>query len=139
VVPIAEVLHRLGSEAAWVVHGSDGLDEITTTGVTHVAQLRHGTVTAFDITPEDAGLFLAHPRDLKGGDPATNAEALRALLRGAEGAYRDVVLFNSAAALVVAGKDGDLRTGIARARHAIDGGRAQAMLDRLVAITNGRG
>jgi anthranilate phosphoribosyltransferase len=138
VVPIAQVLQRLGSEAAWVVHGCDGLDEITTTGPTHVAQLRHGTVTAFDIAPEDAGLFLAHPRDLKGGDPATNAEAMRALLRGAAGAYRDVVLFNSAAALVVAGKDGDLKTGVARARHAIDGGRAQAVLDRLIAITNGR-
>ena len=138
VEPIAHVLHRLGSESAWVVHGSDGLDEITTTGVTHVAQLRDGAVTSFDISPDDAGLFLSHPRDLKGGDPATNAVALRALLDGAEGGYRDVVLINSAAALMVAGKAADLRGGVTQARHAIDGGGARGVLSKLVAITNGR-
>ena len=138
VEPVAHVLHRLGSEAAWVVHGSDGLDEVTTTGVTHVAQLRDGVVTTFDVTPEDGGLFRAHPRDLKGGDPATNAAALRALLTGATGAYRDIVLLNSAATLVVAGKVSDLRSGVLAATQAIDSGDAKAVLARLVAITTGK-
>ncbi len=138
VEPIAHVLQRLGSTSAWVVHGSDGLDEITTTGVTFVAALAHGKVSTFEIDPREAGLFLAHPRDLKGGNAAVNATALRALLDGAEGAYRDIVLLNSAAALVVAEKAADLKVGIAQARQAIDTGLAKAALGKLVAITNGR-
>ena len=138
VEPIAHVLHRLGSESAWVVHGSDGLDEITTTGVTHVAALSHGTVTSFEIDPREAGLFIAHPRDLKGGDAVVNGKAMRALLDGAEGPYRDVVLLNSAAALMVAGIVPDLKLGVARARQAIDTGGAKSVLEKLVAITNGR-
>ncbi|MEI6985894.1 MAG: anthranilate phosphoribosyltransferase [Rhodospirillaceae bacterium] len=137
VAPLAHVLHRLGSESAWVVHGADGLDEITTTGVTYVARLHDGAVTTFEVVPEDAGLTSVQGRDLKGGDPAANAAALRELLHGASGAYRDVVLLNSAAALVIAGKVGDLKAGVAVARHAIDQGRALVVLDKLVAITNG--
>jgi anthranilate phosphoribosyltransferase len=138
VEPLAQVLHRLGSEAAWVVHGSDGLDEITTTGPTKVAELRNGAVRSFDLNPEEAGLFPCLPRDLKGGDAATNAEALRALLNGAAGAYRDIVLLNGAAALLVAGKAADLKAGVAQARHALDSGAARSTLEQLVAITNGR-
>ena len=138
VEPVAHVLKRLGSESAWVVHGSDGLDEITTTGITHVAALKDGAVTSFEIDPREAGLFIAHPRDLKGGDAAVNAQAMRALLDGAAGPYRDIVLLNSAAALVVAGKAPDLKSGVARAGQAIDTGGAKAVLERLVAITNGR-
>ncbi len=134
--PLAHVLHRLGSEAAWVVHGADGLDEVTTTGITYVAQLLDGQVTTFEVEPGDAGLFAAHPRDLKGGDAATNAAALRALLAGAAGPYRDIVLLNSAATLVVAGRVADLKEGVALARHAIDSGAAGQALSRLVAITN---
>ncbi|CAK0744211.1 Anthranilate phosphoribosyltransferase [uncultured Gammaproteobacteria bacterium] len=134
--PIAQTLARLGTETAWVVHGSDGLDEITTTGPTHVAQLRDGQVTVFEITPEQAGLFPAHPRELKGGDAATNAAALRALLEGGHGPYRDIVLFNSAAALIVADKATTLKEGVGIARQAIDSGAARAVLGKLVAVTN---
>ncbi len=136
--PLAHVLRRLGSEAAWVVHGADGLDEVTTTGLTHVAQLRDGVVTCFEVEPADAGLKPANARDLKGGDAATNAVALRALLAGAEGPYRDIVLLNSAATLVVADRAATLKDGVAMARQAIDSGGAAQALERLVAITNGR-
>ncbi|MGQ9367492.1 anthranilate phosphoribosyltransferase [Azospirillum sp. ST 5-10] len=136
VEPLAQVLKRLGSEAAWVVHGADGLDEITTTGPTRVAQLRDGVVSVFDVEPQDAGLFVASPEALKGGDAETNAAAIRALLDGAHGPYRDIVLLNAAAALVVAGKAADLRGGVDLARHAIDGGGARDVLRRLVTITN---
>jgi anthranilate phosphoribosyltransferase len=135
--PLAHVLGRLGSERAWVVHGSDGLDEITTTGVTHVAELGGGAVRTFDVTPEEAGLPRARPEDLKGGDPATNARALRAVMEGAPGAYRDIVLMNAGAALVVAGRAATLRDGVDLARAAVDGGDANRVLDRLVWITGG--
>lgn len=136
VEPIAQVLHRLGSEAAWVVHGSDGLDEITTTGPTSVAALKDGRITTFSIVPEDAGLPRADAEELRGGDAETNAEALRAILSGARGAYRDIVLLNAAAALIVAGKAPDLRTGVAIASHSIASGAARTALDRLAAITH---
>lgn len=136
VEPIARVLHRLGSEAAWVVHGSDGLDEITTTGPTDVAALKDGTVTAFQITPEDAGLPRSSLADLRGGDAETNAEALRAVLAGATGAYRDIVLLNAAAALIVAGRATDLRTGVSLAADSIATGAARTALDRLAAISH---
>ena len=136
VEPLAHVLKRLGSEAAWIVHGSDGLDEITTTGATTVAQLKNGEITVFEIEPEDAGIFRARPDDLKGGDAHVNAGAIHALFNGVHGAYRDIVLLNAAAALVVAGKAGDLKEGVEQARHAIDGGGARAALQRLVSITN---
>jgi len=134
--PMAQVLGRLGTERAWVVHGSDGMDEITTTGPTHVAELKAGKVTTFEVTPEAVGLPRADPAALKGGDAETNAKAIRALFGGAKGAYRDIVLLNAAAALVVAGKAADLKAGRAQAERAIDSGGARAALDRLVAITN---
>lgn len=134
--PMAEVLGNLGCEAAWIVHGADGLDEMTTTGVTYVAALEGGKIREFEVTPADAGLPVADPAALKGGDPTANAEALRALLQGAPGAYRDIVLLNAAASLVVAGKAATLKDGVALAAKSIDGGAAQAALDKLVAITN---
>jgi anthranilate phosphoribosyltransferase len=135
VEPIAQTLLRLGSKAAWVVHG-DGLDEITTTGATLVAELKDGRVRTFEITPEDAGLKRAPLAALKGGDGATNAAAIRAVLAGEPSAYRDIVLLNAAAALIVAGKAKHLKDGVGLAAAAIDSGRARATLERLVKITN---
>jgi anthranilate phosphoribosyltransferase len=132
--PMAETLGNLGTEAAWVVHGADGLDEVSTTGVTHVAELRGGTVREFDITPEDAGLPRTDLPSLKGGTPAETAAALRALLAGERGPYRDIVLMNSAAALVVAGKASDLKAGVAQATASIDDGRASGALKALLGI-----
>jgi len=133
--PMARTLAKLGSEAAWIVHGSDGLDELTTTGPSSVAELKDGAVRTFEVKPEDAGLPRALPGDLKGGDADTNAAALRAVLGGQKGPLRDVVLFNAAAALVVAGKADTLKDGVALAVRSIDSGVAAAALERLVAIT----
>jgi anthranilate phosphoribosyltransferase len=133
--PIAEVLGKLGSERAWVVHGS-GIDEITTAGKTQVAQLDAGKVTTFEIGPEDAGLPRARIEDLKGGDPAENAARLVDLLDGGEGPLRDIVLLNAAAALIVAGKVADLKAGVERAAQAIRDGSARTALQKLVAVTN---
>ena len=132
----ARVLGALGSERAWVVHGSDGMDELTTTGPSTVAELRDGKVTTFELTPEAAGVNRAAPGDLLGGSPEENAAALRALLHGAKGPYRDIVIYNAAAALVVADKAADLMAGAAMAAKSIDDGAALAALDKLVAITN---
>jgi anthranilate phosphoribosyltransferase len=134
--PLARVLGQLGSERAWVVHGSDGLDELTTTGPSHVAELRAGRVTTFEVTPEEAGLPRARLEDLRGADATTNADALRALLDGVRGPYRDIVLLNSAAALVIADRAADLAAGVARAVEAVDSGAAKAALARLVAISS---
>lgn len=134
--PLAETLGRLGSQRAWVVHGSDGLDEITTTGSTFIAELTDGKVTTFELTPEDAGLKRAKPEELKGGDVATNAAALRTLLHGRGGAYRDIVTLNAGAALLIAGKAADLKEGVAMALDGIMSGRAKKALDMLVAVTN---
>ncbi len=133
--PVAVALRDLGAERAWVVHGSDGLDELTTTGESHVAELKDGAVRVFTVTPEDAGLPRASLDDLKGGDPQYNAVALKALLDGEPGAYRDIVLLNAAASLVIAGLAENLADGAAQAAASIDDGRAKAALDRLVAIT----
>lgn len=138
VEPIAEVLRKLGSVHAWVVHGADGMDELTTTGVTHVAELKDGDIYAFELTPEDAGLTRSSIESLQGGDAETNAAAIHALLQGEPGPYRDIVLLNAAAALVVAGKADSLGDGIAKAEASIDSGRAARALDRLVAVTNER-
>ncbi len=138
VEPIAEALRKLGSVHAWVVHGDDGMDELTTTGVTHVAELKDGDIFAFDLTPEDAGLKRGKIAELKGGDAATNAAAIHALLQGEPGPYRDIVLLNSAAALIVAGKAESLADGIEKAEASIDSGAAARALDRLVAVTNER-
>jgi anthranilate phosphoribosyltransferase len=132
---LAEVLGKLGSERAWVVHG-DGLDELTTTGPTLVAELREGRVTRFEVTPEAVGFRRARHDDLKGGDPASNALQMRALLQGKPGPLRDIVLLNSAAALMIAGKAPDLRSGVVLAAQSIDDGKALGALDRLIAITN---
>jgi anthranilate phosphoribosyltransferase len=137
VEPFAEVLRNLGSERAWVVHGSDGLDELTTTGPTFVAELKNGAIRTFDVTPEDAGLKRATLADLRGGDPAYNAAAITRLLDGEHSAYRDVVLLNSAAALIVAGRVATLKEGAAMAAQAIDSGAAKNALARLIAVSNG--
>lgn len=135
VEPMAQVLKGLGSERAWVVHGSDGLDEITTTGVTKVAALDKGSVSTFTIHPEDANLELADPKQLKGGLPGQNAMALANLLGGEKGPYRDIVLFNSAAAFIIAEKVDDLKEGVKLAAEMIDTGQAKQKLDQLVSIT----
>ena len=133
--PLAEVLGRLGATRAWTVHGQ-GLDELTTTGETEVAEWKDGTVRRFTVTPEDAGLPRADLAALRGGDAEENALALRALLDGATGAYRDIVLLNAAAALVVADRAADLAEGAALAAAVIDDGRAARALADLVEATN---
>lgn len=135
VEPLAHVLKKLGSERAWVVHGSDGMDELTTTGPSTVAELRKGEVTVFEVTPEDAGIERAAPEALAGGTPQENAEALRALLDGEPGAYRDIVVFNTAAALMVVNKAQDLKEGAELAALAIDDGGARNVLANLVKTT----
>jgi len=134
--PMANVLNNLGCEAAWVVHGADGLDEMTTTGPTYVAELKDGKVSTFEVSPENAGLPTAQSEDLKGGDGEHNAKALRAVMDGDAGPYRDVTIYNAAGALIVAGKATDLKDGASQAAAAIDDGRAKAALDAMVAITN---
>jgi anthranilate phosphoribosyltransferase len=134
--PLAHVLANLGSERAWVVHGSDGLDEITSTGPTAVAALDKGTVTTFEVSPADVGLSPTKPDSLRGGDAAENAAALRKVLEGAPGPYRDVALMNAAAALVVAGKAGSFKDGFALAKHSLDTGAAEARLERLITVSN---
>jgi anthranilate phosphoribosyltransferase len=135
---MARVLANLGSERAWIVHGHDGLDEITTTGPTWVAELDKGQIKTFEISPEDAGLPRATINDLKGGDPATNAQALVAVLDGHQGAYRDIVLLNAAGALIVAGKVSDLKEGVAMGATMIDDGSARKVLQSLIDVTNQR-
>ncbi|MBX3476702.1 MAG: anthranilate phosphoribosyltransferase [Brevundimonas sp.] len=133
--PLAQVLGRLGAVRAWTVHGQ-GLDELTTTGPTEVAEWRDGAVRRFSVTPEDAGLPRADIAVLRGGDADENAAALNALLDGAHGAYRDIVLLNAAAALVVADRAEDLAQGARIAAQVVDDGRARAALDALVVATN---
>lgn len=135
-VPMAETAGNLGAVHVLVVHGSDGLDELTTTGPTFVAELNDGKVNTFEVTPNDAGLPLAKPSDLVGGDAELNAEAIRDVLDGKPSAFRDIVVLNAAAALVVADKASSLRRGAEMAAAAISGGRARAALDNLVRITN---
>ncbi|MCZ4353635.1 anthranilate phosphoribosyltransferase [Roseovarius aestuarii] len=135
--PMAETLGRLGSERAWLVHGSDGTDELSIAGISWVAALNtDGTVSDQEVHPEDAGLPVHPFEDILGGDPDHNAAALAALLDGAPGAYRDAVLLNSAAALVVADHAADLKTGVDMARTSIDSGAARAKIDALARITS---
>jgi anthranilate phosphoribosyltransferase len=136
VEPLAHVLGKLGAERAWVMHGSDGLDELTTTGPSAVAEWADGRVRKFEVSPEQVGLKRARPEDLRGGDAATNARALRALLDGETGPYRDIVLLNAGAALLVAGKAERLQDGVRIAAEVIDSRHARHVLDRLVEITN---
>ena len=133
--PLARVLGQLGAERAWVVHGSDGLDELTTTGPTQVTEWRDGSVRSFEITPQDAGLALSNREDLRGADAESNAAALVALLQGATGPYRDIVVLNAAAALIIADRVDSLADGAKLAAELIDSGRAMGALDRFRAIT----
>jgi len=134
--PMVQVLNNLGSERVWAVHGSDGLDEITTSGPTSVAELKDGKVRTFEIAPEDAGLRRAKPEALRGGDASHNAAALLDVLKGKPGPFRDVAILNAAATLIVAGKAGDLKEAAALAAKAIDSGEAEGRLDRLIAVSN---
>ena len=136
VLPLAQVLKNLGSESAWVVHGSDGLDEITLTGPTFVAALENGNIRSFEISPEDAGLSRTGPDSLKGGDAQENAASLQAVLDGKPSAFRDVALLNAAAALIVAGKVKDVKEGVALGQKSLDSGAALEKLKRLVAVSN---
>ena len=134
--PMAQVLRNTGSERAWLVHGSDGLDELTVTGPTTVVELDGGEIRRFEVTPEDAGLS-RHPAEaLKGGDPEHNARALREVLKGARNAYRDIAVLNAAASFVVAGKTPDLLHGARLAAAMLDTGAAARTLDKLVAHSN---
>lgn len=134
--PMVKVLQSLGSTIVWAVHGSDGLDEITTTGPTRVVALKDGRIESFNIAPEDVGIARAKPEDLRGGEPAQNAQALQDVLGGAKSAFRDIAAFNAAAALVVAGKAATLSEGLAQAYAVLDNGKAKAALATLVASSN---
>ncbi|RAK52955.1 anthranilate phosphoribosyltransferase [Phenylobacterium deserti] len=135
VEPLARVLGALGAERAWTVHGQ-GMDELTTTGETQVAEWRNGQVRLFRITPEAVGLPRAALADITGGPPAHNAQALRELLAGAKGAYRDIVMLNAAAAFLIADKVETVREGVELAGQVLDDGRAAQALERLVQITH---
>jgi anthranilate phosphoribosyltransferase len=134
--PAANVLNELGTEAAWIVHGAGGVDEISVAGKTRVAELKDGKVRTFEISPGDVGLSEAPLDAVKGGDATVNAEAMRGLLGGATGPYRDTVLMNAGAALVVAGKAKDLKEGVGLAAASLDEGKAKARLDKLIAVSN---
>lgn len=134
--PLALVLKNLGSESAWVVHGSDGLDEITTAGTTYVAALENGAVRTFEITPEDVGLERVKPEALRGGEAKHNAQALVDVLKGKTGPFRDVAVLNAAAGLMVAGRAKDLKQAVALAQKAVDSGEADGRLQRLIATSN---
>lgn len=134
-VPLAKTLHQLGSSSAWVVHGSDGLDELTTTGPSYVASLSDGVVTEFEVTPESVGLPRAEPDALAGGTPDENACALKEMLTGAPSAYRDIVVLNAGAAFVTAGRSKTLPDGVALATMLIDSGQALEKLEALVAFS----
>lgn len=136
IFPMAETLLQLGTEKAWLVHGSDGTDEITICGPTAVAALEDGKIRSREIHPEDAGLPVHNFRDILGGTPEENAAAMISLLDGEEGAYRDAVLLNAAAALVVADKANNLKDGAALARESIDSGKAKQAVETLARITS---
>ncbi|WP_339647564.1 anthranilate phosphoribosyltransferase, partial [uncultured Pelagibacterium sp.] len=135
VEPVAAALLANQAQAAWVVHGDSGLDELSTTGPSFVSQIRNGNLTSFEVTPEDAGLPRAKLEDIVGGDPEHNAGELRKLLDGARGAYRDIVLLNAAAAFIIADKVQTLPEGVAMGAEVIDSGKARATLDKLVAVS----
>jgi anthranilate phosphoribosyltransferase len=136
VEPMAKVLGKLGTKKAWVVHGSDGLDELSTTGPSYVSEYKNGQVTNFEVSPLDAGIPLASMEDLKGGDAADNAKAMEAMLGGEPGAFRDIVVYTAAAALIIADKVGDLKEGAEMAAEAIDKGNSKKALERMVKVTN---
>lgn len=134
--PLAQVLKNLGSDSVWVVHGSDGLDEITTSGSTYVAALENGKIRTFEIKPEDVGLKTVKAEALRGGEAGANAVALKSVLENKAGAYRDVACLNAGAALVVAGAAKDIKEGVALAQKSLESGAARAKLDALIAVSN---
>ena len=135
---MAHVLKNLGSEAVWVVYG-DGLDEITTAGTTKVCAVEDGQIRSFELTPEDVGLPRVSNADLKGGNAQENAAALLEVLEGKQCPYRDIAVFNAAAALVVSGKVKDVESGIAMATDSIESGNAKSVLEKLIAVSNRKG
>lgn len=137
VEPLAHVLNNLGSERAWICHGEGGFDEIVPSGTTWIAELKDGKVTSIEIKPEDVGIARSSAADLKGGDAAQNAEALRGVLEGKKNAFRDAAVMTAAAALLVADKAKDLKEGVALAQKSIDGGGARGVLEKLVKVSNG--
>ncbi len=136
VEPLAHVLKNSGSEACWICHGEGGFDEIVPSGTTFIAELKNGSITTFEVTPELAGLTRSRAEDLKGGEAQQNAEALRAVLAGKPSAFTDATLLTAAAALIVAGKTTDLKSGVAAARESIGSGAAARTLARLVEVSN---
>ncbi|MGQ0486677.1 MAG: anthranilate phosphoribosyltransferase [Hyphomicrobiales bacterium] len=135
--PLAQVLKNLGSEACWICHGEGGFDEIVPTGTTWIAELKNGAIAEFELTPEDVGLKRRAAADLKGGEAAHNAEALRDVLKGGGSAFRDAAVMTAGAALLVAGKAKTVRDGVRLAQAAIDDGAALKALDTLVKVSNG--
>lgn len=135
-VPYAQALKALGSTRAFIVHGDDGLDEVSISAATQIAVLENGTVTTRELTPEAAGLTRQPLAEIRGGDAAHNAEALRRLFDGETGAYRDIVLLNAAAALMIAGTASDMKSGVTQAAQSLDSGAAKAKLETLIASTN---
>ena len=136
VEPLAQVLKNLGSESCWICHGEGGMDEIVPTGVTWISELKNGEIRSFELTPEDAGLKRSNFDDLKGGEAAHNAEALRAVLSGAASAFSDAAAMTAGAALLVAGKANDIKSGVKLAQEAIKSGAALKTLARLVEVSN---
>lgn len=134
VEPVAAALLANQAQTAWVVFGHSGLDELSTTGPSFVSQIRDGNLTSFEVTPEEAGLERVSLEDIVGGDPEYNAAALRRMLDGEKGPYRDIVLLNAAAALIISDKVETLRDGVAMGGELIDSGRAKATLDKLIAV-----
>ena len=136
VKPVASALLANGATSAWVVYGSDGLDEITTTGKTFVCAIENSKLRSFEINPEDAGLTIAKASELTGGEPKYNAAKLRALLESEKSAYRDIVLFNAAASFIIAGKVKDLKAGVKMGEELIDSGKALKTLEKLIEVSN---
>lgn len=134
--PIAAVLRNLGSEKAWVIHGSDGIDELTTTGVSYVVELSKGQFRSFEVVPEDAGVPRSSIAEISGGNVEANAHAMYSMLSGNRGPIRDIVLLNASAALLVAGRVKNLSEGVKQGAHAIDCGAAMTTLKKLIEITN---
>jgi anthranilate phosphoribosyltransferase len=136
VEPIAHVLKNLGTEACWICHGEGGFDEIVPTGTTYVSELKNGNVRSFEITPEQLGIARSNADDLKGGEAAHNAEALRAVLEGKPSAFADAAVMTAGAALVVAGKEKDLKSAVVVARESVKSGAARRTLAKLVEVSN---
>ena len=134
--PLAEVLRDLGSHRALVVHGFDGLDEITLTSETQVSELKNDNVSAFTIDPKEFGYSLCSTKDLKGGSPEENAESIRGILQGASGPKTDIVVLNAAAAIYVGGKAESIERGISVAAHSIGSGAAIKKLEELCRVSN---